>query len=305
MSFVSEPSQRAAFLKNEADPELNSSSHSHRGRSQAKRCDLLRTISWPWILSTVFFACTTALLLLRTETATGPHAGLSPCADDPRGVPVAFGVGNKRVEVTFTGALTYNSSGDLIAEYVPGQRRWAGEPSPYMDEAWDDLTEFWTVLLDGEEADNVRGQTLLQNGYWVTGLDVFHQLHCLDSLRRAVYPDYYPHEGSPRTWQLHVDHCVDYLRQAIMCHGDTTPVHYKWFPGIRRWGPDFASTHYCPREMEDLLTWSRTRTPKARAGVKGKETTVINGAVVDDMTEEGEGGDKLDLDGGHEHHHGK
>lgn len=35
------------------------------------------------------------------------------------------------------------------------------------------------MLLDGEEADNVRGQTLLQDGYWVTGLDVFHQLHCL------------------------------------------------------------------------------------------------------------------------------
>lgn len=35
------------------------------------------------------------------------------------------------------------------------------------------------MLLEGDEADNVRDQTLLQNGYWVTGLDVFHQLHCL------------------------------------------------------------------------------------------------------------------------------
>ena len=68
---------------------------------------------------------TSYLALLNTQNA----------ADDGKGV------GNKRVEVTFTGGLTYNSSGALIAEYVPGQRRWAGKPSPNMDEAWDDLEE--------------------------------------------------------------------------------------------------------------------------------------------------------------------
>jgi hypothetical protein len=41
----------------------------------------------------------------------------------------------------FTGALTWNSSGDLINEYVPGQRRWVGEPTPYLDAAWDGLEE--------------------------------------------------------------------------------------------------------------------------------------------------------------------
>ncbi|KAI3323861.1 hypothetical protein HD806DRAFT_76421 [Xylariaceae sp. AK1471] len=303
MSFESERSQRAAFLKNEVDPELDSSSHSHRGRSQVKRCVLTRTIAWSWMLSTVLFACTTALLLLRTETRAGPHAGLSVCADDPRGLPVALGVGSNRVEVTFTGALTYNSSGVLVNEYMPGQRRWVGEPTPNIDAAWDDLKEFWTVLLEGNEANNVRDQTLLQDGYWVTGLDVFHQLHCLDSLRRAVYPDSYPHQASPRTWQLHMDHCVDYLRQTIMCHGDTTPVHYRWITSVHRYGPDFASTHYCPRQFEDIVAWSRARTPEARRGTKGKETTANKGDVIDDMTEGGDGGGKLELDLGHEHHH--
>ena len=45
------------------------------------------------------------------------------------------------VDMTFTGALTWNSSGDLINEYVPGQRRWVGEPTPYLDAAWDGLEE--------------------------------------------------------------------------------------------------------------------------------------------------------------------
>lgn len=43
--------------------------------------------------------------------------------------------------MNFTGTLTWNSSGDLINEYVPGQRRWSGEPTPYLDEAWDGLEE--------------------------------------------------------------------------------------------------------------------------------------------------------------------
>lgn len=158
------------------------------------------------------------------------------------------------------------------------------------------------MLLDGEEADNVRGKTLLQDGYWVTGLDVMHQMHCLDSLRRLIYPDYYPRKGSPRNWELHINHCVDYLRQAITCHGDTNPVRYKWHDGINSWGPDFATSRYCPRVMDDLVEWSEARTPKARAGTMGKERIVMNGVVVADMEEEG---NKLDLEAGRSHHHGR
>jgi len=35
------------------------------------------------------------------------------------------------------------------------------------------------VLLEGSEADMVRDKTILYDGYWVTGLDVVHQMHCL------------------------------------------------------------------------------------------------------------------------------
>ena len=35
------------------------------------------------------------------------------------------------------------------------------------------------VLLEGSEADMVRDRTILYDGYWVTGLDVVHQMHCL------------------------------------------------------------------------------------------------------------------------------
>lgn len=38
------------------------------------------------------------------------------------------------------------------------------------------------VLLEGPEADMVRDKTTLFDGYWVTGLDVVHQMHCLVDL---------------------------------------------------------------------------------------------------------------------------
>lgn len=35
------------------------------------------------------------------------------------------------------------------------------------------------VFLDGEAADTVRNSTRFKDGYWISGLDVFHQFHCL------------------------------------------------------------------------------------------------------------------------------
>ncbi|CEJ81062.1 hypothetical protein VHEMI01212 [[Torrubiella] hemipterigena] len=269
-SFEDEASPRDPFLKNEVDTEFNSLPD--YSPSQAKQRAAARARTWPLIFSTAFFAFSTAVLLFRLHTGTGSYANKQLCVDNPRGLPLGPEENYRGIDMTFTGALTWNSSGDLINDYVPGQRRWSGPPTPNMDEAWDGLEEFWTVLLEGDEADNVRDQTLLQNGYWVTGLDVFHQLHCLDSLRRATYPEFYEHEGTPDHWHLHIDHCVDYLRQAIMCHGDTSPMTFKWHASAQRYGPDFASTRFCRRRFDDIVDWSRARTPQARRGTTGKET---------------------------------
>lgn len=59
----------------------------------------------------------------------------------------------------------------------------------------------------GKEAKEER----LREGY---GISMFHQIHCLVTIRTAI---------RTRTFNdQHLDHCLDYLRQAIMCTGDTT-----------------------------------------------------------------------------------
>jgi len=60
------------------------------------------------------------------------------------------------------------------------------------------------------------------------GFSMFHQLHCLNSLRRALEAGY--GVASPSSMQEfnhpesfhHVHHCLHYLRQALLCSGDPT-----------------------------------------------------------------------------------
>lgn len=46
-------------------------------------------------------------------------------------------------------------------------------------------------------------------------LDVFHQLHCLNAIRQVLYGTNVWYNPDDRQDQIHIDHCVDYLRQVI------------------------------------------------------------------------------------------
>lgn len=50
------------------------------------------------------------------------------------------------------------------------------------------------------------------DGY-IVGLEVYHQLHCLDFLRRALYPDYYGGdkdmtEQQKKEYWIHIGTCT-------------------------------------------------------------------------------------------------
>jgi len=48
--------------------------------------------------------------------------------------------------------------------------------------------------------------------YRLFGVSMFHQLHCLDKLRRAVV------EEPPSEWERwHTQHCLNYIRQMLLC----------------------------------------------------------------------------------------
>lgn len=142
------------------------------------------------------------------------------------------------------GALSYNETTKLIDHHhTPGAPRYFGVPSPEIDAAWHDLVQGEFFSLTEEEArpyiehDLATGGKLIrmpQSGEYHMELGVFHSLHCVNALRKALEPDYYHHEhelfGVPKNWMReHMDHCLENIMQTVQCHGDITPVPlYAW-----------------------------------------------------------------------------
>jgi hypothetical protein len=50
------------------------------------------------------------------------------------------------------------------------------------------------------------------------------------------------------------DHCIEMLRQNIMCHGDVTMLTYDWVEGVKDPFPNFNIPHRC-RNFEKVLNW--------------------------------------------------
>ncbi len=65
--------------------------------------------------------------------------------------------------------------------------------------------------------------------------------------------------------RVHLDHCVDQIRQALMCHSDLTPVPMKPVNG----GPAGSflgngEEHTC-RDFDAIWAWVEERGKKAKA----------------------------------------
>ncbi|KAI0153413.1 hypothetical protein BJ166DRAFT_616593 [Pestalotiopsis sp. NC0098] len=103
-----------------------------------------------------------------------------------------------------------------------------------------------------------------QGGYLVA-LDVYHELHCLNMLRRQIYRDWYPDRHTMEKQLEHADHCIDALRQALMCHGDIALMTYDWIDDYRWPWPNFNVDHEC-RRWDLLEQWSAKHSVKSVHG---------------------------------------
>jgi hypothetical protein len=138
------------------------------------------------------------------------------------------------------------------------------------------------VDLIGEEAKTIVGTTYQKpSGWWVLGVEVFHQLHCLVSvlqaaamldwmtahqcvlqniIRKTIDIDYYGiNEMDPATYRLHIEHCIDALRQSLMCSADISRFEVEWNEKFHRARPVFGRvTHTC-RNFEKIRSWAAAR----------------------------------------------
>ncbi|CAG8971744.1 hypothetical protein HYALB_00007224 [Hymenoscyphus albidus] len=144
-----------------------------------------------------------------------------------------------------------------------------GEPSTKLDRAWRDLYPSVYQLIPKESAAQLVEKTLIfphdpQRRY-VVELEVFHLIHCLNMIRKSTRPDYYkgfaPGIVNSHTEDLlfgpeHVSHCIESIRQAIMCHVDVTPYTWIWNSTSGHMQNVFATPHTC-RNFDAIRDWAR------------------------------------------------
>ncbi|KAI0973469.1 hypothetical protein F4678DRAFT_426836 [Xylaria arbuscula] len=217
------------------------------------------------MISTLCLAISCLFLLMRPQYLNCPGSSGSYARGFSTEIANAL-LGTHLKDTRFRGALTYNETGSLVIDREPGESVWIGKPSTEMDELWNSLERANIIHLQGDEAKLVREDTAFLDGRWITGVDVFHQLHCLNMVRKGLYPEHYRSHQSERNNRIHIEHCFDYIRQALMCHADLTPVKTRWEPNAGIFGPAFDTVHKC-RDFGQILEWSLARGPDSVTGV--------------------------------------
>ncbi|PQE21335.1 Tat pathway signal sequence protein [Rutstroemia sp. NJR-2017a WRK4] len=100
----------------------------------------------------------------------------------------------------------------------------------------------------------------------------FHQLHCLHAIREAYYDaintsesrhSHSSHANMPsHTSPAHIRHCIDLIRQSLMCYADTTiEVKDEEINGVR----GFGTVHMC-RDWSGLVRWTEETQEKYGMG---------------------------------------
>ncbi|KAH8889433.1 hypothetical protein GQ53DRAFT_652198 [Thozetella sp. PMI_491] len=143
-----------------------------------------------------------------------------------------------------------------------------GFPTNETDQLWEDLYQFGDSFITEEEANRLAYPTINQPGTdnYIIQLEVFHQLHCLNDIRKAFYPERWPKkwphnkDGSinrnDMQWR-HWEHCIDILRGTIMCNADVTPISWRFnVPVGEVLGPHLETTHTC-RNFTKIVEWAR------------------------------------------------
>ncbi|KAL8994707.1 MAG: hypothetical protein Q9169_005392 [Polycauliona sp. 2 TL-2023] len=152
-------------------------------------------------------------------------------------------------KVKYRGTPIFGDDGKEFVEYEPGEKKYVGEPSDEIDDAWNELTVRRFFLLSEAEAKAQFGP-----GY--KNLDMFHTLHCLDHIRKSLYPKYY-HQTSLHG-KIHNGHCMDHIRQQIMCQSDLTPLPSQYFESRDTNYLDSDREHTC-RDFSAIREWTHMR----------------------------------------------
>ncbi|KAF9889812.1 hypothetical protein FE257_006902 [Aspergillus nanangensis] len=146
------------------------------------------------------------------------------------------------------------------------------DAGPEVDAAWAalgvDYRPLWVPPEAGEEAGIAHDQVKVSDQYgggFPANLEGLHHLHCLNLLRKSLYYNYdHYHEMGEGAFsnndyvvRRHVSHCLDILRQQLMCTVDVGVLGQVWvWPDNPVPFVDFNTQHKC-RNFDEIRQWAQ------------------------------------------------
>ncbi|KAH0284582.1 hypothetical protein KCU62_g8174, partial [Aureobasidium sp. EXF-3399] len=158
-----------------------------------------------------------------------------------------------------------------------------GKPSPAIDAAWAELLQYEYPAITSEEmalnpflSYNADKDKHPVTGRYHFALDVFHNLHCLNAVRKELDKDYYGahdhgHVGRQAQYQQHhnpldaaqrdhIDHCMNHIRQSLQCRPDLSAAAMHVFEDLEgsKYFLGNAEQHTC-YDWESIMRWAAGR----------------------------------------------
>ncbi|ORY17949.1 hypothetical protein BCR34DRAFT_473967 [Clohesyomyces aquaticus] len=145
---------------------------------------------------------------------------------------------------------------------------------PEVDAAWSALgVDYRSIIVPANEGDRtgLRKDQVQVSDYYGGGypanVEGLHHLHCLNLLRKSLYWNYEYYRDQKKgafvnedyVVQYHVTHCLDILRQQLMCVVDVGVLGQVWYQVEGEDHPtpftDFNTKHKC-RDYEAVQKWA-------------------------------------------------
>ncbi|MCJ1414132.1 hypothetical protein MMC32_000457 [Xylographa parallela] len=151
----------------------------------------------------------------------------------------------------------------VFFNYTP--KPFSGLPGPELDAEWEDLLQYFNVRISEDEMrqlGKLDSNIPLPDGGYFGSLTVFHQLHCVYRLHQAIYPKFYwPNMTEEEAFLNlgHSEHCLDVIRQSLLCNADTSIMTMGW--GTYQSAPlaDTSNVHECVN-WDSITRWAAPRT---------------------------------------------
>lgn len=148
------------------------------------------------------------------------------------------------------------------------------QPNPAADAIWDEweLTRVYPVTHSDLIKMSVDPSTVakLEDETWGLGddayaaiFDVYHHVHCLNSLRHIAYGEFYNKSQARahtiKQREIHINHCIDILLQGIQCNANLDLIPLHWVETQEYPFPDMSINKQCVN-FDGLTQWRRENT---------------------------------------------